>query len=66
MTKSEILEALARLTLLERQEISRQLAEWEEEYADLAAASRAQELSSGAVQSKPPVEVFRNARAALG
>jgi hypothetical protein len=66
MSKAEILEELARLTLPERQEISRQLAEWEDKHADLAAASRAQELASGAVQPKTQAEVFRDARAALG
>ncbi len=66
MSKAEILEELAKLTPVERQEISRQLAEWEEENADLAAVSRAQELSSGTVQPKTQAEVFRNARAALG
>ena len=65
MSKAEILDELARLTPVEREEISRRLAELEEGGADRAALARSQELASGAVQPKTQAEVFRNARAAL-
>ena len=65
MSKAEILEELARLTPVEREEISRRLAELDEDGADRVALTRAQELASGAVKPKTQAEVFRNARAAL-
>ena len=65
MSKAEILDELARLTPVEREEISRRLAELEEDGADRVALARAQELASGSVQPKTQAEVFRNARAAL-
>ncbi len=65
MSKAEILDELVKLTPAEREEISRRLAELDEDGADRAALARAQELASGAVQPKTQAEVFRNARAAL-
>lgn len=66
MSKAEILAELVKLTPSEREEISRRLAELEEEGADRMALARAQELASGAVSPKTQAEVFRKARAALG
>ena len=65
MSKAEILDELARLTPVEREEVRARLAELDEENADLAALARADELARGTVRPKTQAEVFRNARAAL-
>lgn len=65
MSKAEILTELEKLTTAERDEVRARLAELDDETADSVAHARGEELSSGAVQPKQHVEVFRNARAAI-
>ena len=65
MSKAEILAELPKLSVGERDEVRRRLAELAEDNADAVALSRAEELAGGSVQPKTQAEVFRNARAAL-
>jgi hypothetical protein len=65
MSKAEILAELPKLSVAERDEVRRRLAELDEEGADAVALARAEELARGTVQPKTEEEVFRNARAAL-
>ena len=65
MSTSEILAELPKLSVAERDEVRRRLAELDEESQDAVALARSDELARGAVQPKTQTEVFRNARAAL-
>ena len=65
MSKTEILNELPRLTLVEREEIRQRLAELDDENDDVTALLRAEELGRGGVKPKTQAEVFGNARAAL-
>jgi hypothetical protein len=65
MSKAEILAELPKLSVGDRDEVRRRLAELDGENDDAAALVRADELARGLVQPKTQADVFRNARAAL-
>lgn len=65
MSKSEILAELPNLSVADRDEVRRRLAELDEETADDVALVRSEELAGGTVQPKSQAEVFGNARSAL-
>ncbi|MEO7413958.1 MAG: hypothetical protein ABIZ81_11445 [Opitutaceae bacterium] len=65
MSKAEILAELSKLSIAERDEIRRRLAELDDETADAMAFGRSQEFARGVVQPRTQAEVFAKARAAL-
>jgi acyl-CoA reductase-like NAD-dependent aldehyde dehydrogenase len=65
MSTAEILAELPKLSVGERDEVRRRLAELDDDNADAVALARAEELAGGAVPPRTQAEVFRSARAAL-